>query len=239
MLKKAEHLPLYVSLANIIKERISNQQYQVGSSIPSEAELREEFAVSRTTVRKALKLLTDQNILIKLPGKGTYVSDNRNEVKTKKHQFSSLTDSVERAGKNMATRLISIEDTYGTDEQRSFFHLDATEQLIAINRLRYIDDVSFCLEWIWLPPKFDQLKSADLNRPLYQLLKEQFATIPSTGRKTFKIAFATKEESVLLNVDQNSPLMLIKDFVYDEKGQPLHITSQILRSDKLTYAIDH
>ena len=95
MLKKAEHLPLYVSLANIIKERINNQQYQVGSSIPSEAELREEFAVSRTTVRKALKLLTDQNILIKLPGKGTYVSDNRNEVKTKKHQFSSLTDSVE------------------------------------------------------------------------------------------------------------------------------------------------
>ena len=174
MLKKAEHLPLYVSLANIIKERINNQQYQVGSSIPSEAELREEFAVSRTTVRKALKLLTDQNILIKLPGKGTYVSDNRNEVKTKKHQFSSLTDSVERAGKNMSTRLISVELTHGNDEQRAFFHLGDTEQLIAINRLRYIDDVPFCLEWIWLPPKFNQLKSADLNRPLYQLLKEQF-----------------------------------------------------------------
>ncbi|WP_223897530.1 MULTISPECIES: hypothetical protein [Lactobacillus] len=36
-----------------------------------------------------------------------------------------------------------------------------------IKRLRYIDDIPFCLEWIYLGPKFENIKTGDLNMPLY------------------------------------------------------------------------
>lgn len=240
MLEKEEgHTPLYIHLADIIKKRIDDKKYREGHAIPSEMTLQEEFKLSRTTVRKALKLLSDQNILIKLPGKGTYVSDQGNEVKTQNHHFSSLTDSVKKAGKTMSTRLISVQEVPGQPEQRSFLQLQDDEQLIEIKRLRYIDEVPFCVEWIWLPPKFAGIKKADLDSPLYQLLKKNFMVSPSTGKKTFKITFATREESFLLNVDEKTALMQIKDFVYDNHNLPMHISQQVLRSDKFTYAIDH
>lgn len=239
MLKKTEdHTPLYVRLSNIIKERINEKTYQEGCSIPSEMALQREFSVSRTTVRKALKLLTDQSTLIKLPGKGTFVSNKNNDIQTKNHRFSSLTASVEKAGKKLSSRLISINEVKGTTEQREFFSLPGEQNLTEIRRLRYIDGVPFCLEWIWLPPKYSSIENNDLDFPLYKLLKQKFSVSPSTGTKTFKIVFANHEESFLLNVDESTPLMKINDFVYDEKGFPMHISLQILRSDKVTYAVD-
>ncbi|BDR60062.1 GntR family transcriptional regulator [Lactobacillus xylocopicola] len=240
MLKKSEnHTPLYVRLSDIIKERINNHKYLEGQSIPSELELQKEFAVSRTTVRKALKVLTEQNILIKLPGKGTYVSDQRNELKTPSRKFFSLTESINRTGKKISTRLIDTQEILGNAEQNKFFQLKDGQQLLEISRLRYLDDVPFCVEWLWLPLKFSGLKTADLNLSFHKLLKTNYGIIPGSGKKTFKIAFATREESVLLNVDEEDPLMQIKDFVYDENNSPLYLAQQILRSDKFTYAIDH
>lgn len=100
MLKKSEnHMPLYIDLAKIVKNRIAENKYQIGTKIPSEMELQKEFSVSRTTVRKALKVLSDENYLIKLPGKGTFVSDKRNEIETQNQKFSSLTDSAAKTGK--------------------------------------------------------------------------------------------------------------------------------------------
>ena len=59
------------------------------------------------------------------------------------------------------------------------------------------------------------------------------------SKKTFKIVFANWEESFLLNVDEKTPLMRIKDLVYDDHNHPLHIMQEIICSDKFTYAVNH
>jgi len=232
-------MPLYIDLANIIKNRILENKYQIGKSIPSEMQLQKEFCVSRTTVRKALKILSDENYLIKLPGKGTFVSDKSNEIQTQNNKFSSLTDNAAKTGKRISNRLISIKKVLGSDEQNSFLGINDGQQLIEIKRLRYIDDIPFCLEWIWLAPKFNSIKDEDLNMPLYKVLHKKFNINPGKGMKTFKIVFANREESFLLNVDEKTPLMRIKDLVYDDHNFPLHITQEIIRSDKFTYAVNH
>ncbi|MFC7112176.1 UTRA domain-containing protein [Lactobacillus kullabergensis] len=43
----------------------------------------------------------------------------------------------------------------------------------------------------------------------------------------------------MLNVDKKTPLMRIKDLVYDDHNHPLHIMQEIIRSDKFTYAVNH
>lgn len=149
MLKKSKnHMPLYLSLANIIKNKITENKYQIGKKIPSEMELQKEYCVSRTTVRRALKILSEENYLIKLPGKGTFVSDKSNEIQTQNQKFSSLTDSAAKSGKKISNRLISIKSVAGNDEQHTFLQTTNEQQIIEIKRLRYIDDIPFCLEWI-------------------------------------------------------------------------------------------
>src|SRR5688500_10761186 len=56
-----------------IKKKINEGYYVTAQKLPSEYDLADEYDISRLTVRKAINLLIDQNVLIKLSGKGTYV----------------------------------------------------------------------------------------------------------------------------------------------------------------------
>lgn len=53
-----------------IKAAIFSGALRSGDRLPSEAELARQFAVSRTTVREALRSLTTQNLIVKTPGAG-------------------------------------------------------------------------------------------------------------------------------------------------------------------------
>src|SRR5438046_480421 len=67
--------PKYYKLKEIIREEYS--AWDPGEPIPSEAELCQMHGVSRTTVRKALDDLTNEGLLYRIQGKGTFVAAPR------------------------------------------------------------------------------------------------------------------------------------------------------------------
>ena len=70
-------LPRYYQLVNIIRQKIESGELQPHDSIPSERQLEQLYGVSRTTIRKAISLLTRQGLVYQLHGKGTYVSPRK------------------------------------------------------------------------------------------------------------------------------------------------------------------
>src|SRR6516164_7428856 len=77
MLKRDQRVvPLYYQAQHTISQRISRGEYAPGSQLPSESELSRELGVSRVTVREALRVLAQEGLLVKVQGKGTFVSDN-------------------------------------------------------------------------------------------------------------------------------------------------------------------
>lgn len=64
----------YIMVALALKERILGGEYGIGASLPSERELSERFAVSRQTVRAALRLLREERLVSSRPGAGTVVA---------------------------------------------------------------------------------------------------------------------------------------------------------------------
>jgi GntR family transcriptional regulator len=67
-------VPLYFQLAEILKERIEAGRWPAGGRFPSERELAEEFAISRTVIRPALELLQSDGQLVRIKGRGTFVT---------------------------------------------------------------------------------------------------------------------------------------------------------------------
>lgn len=65
--------PLYRRVAASLRAAIADGTYAVGSPLPTEAELCEAFAVSRHTVREALRRLTDLGLVERRQGSGTQV----------------------------------------------------------------------------------------------------------------------------------------------------------------------
>lgn len=64
---------IFKQLAAILEKRIADGTYEPKRRIPSEAELRAEFDVSRTTVRAAVEILKDRGLVEPVQGKGVYV----------------------------------------------------------------------------------------------------------------------------------------------------------------------
>ncbi len=71
----------YIRIANIVRKNIEDGYLKSGQQIPNENILSEQFKVSRNTVRDAIGLLINENLLVREKGRGTFVSntlENRN-----------------------------------------------------------------------------------------------------------------------------------------------------------------
>jgi len=64
---------LYEGIVEQIESRIVAGDLHVGDQLPSERELSEQFAVSRTAVREAVKILGEKGLIEIRPGRGTFI----------------------------------------------------------------------------------------------------------------------------------------------------------------------
>ncbi len=66
---------MYEQVAQQIQQLIVDEGWPTGSRIPTERELGEQFGVSRTVIREALKALAERGLIAIRPGRGTFVAD--------------------------------------------------------------------------------------------------------------------------------------------------------------------
>jgi GntR family transcriptional regulator len=66
-------VPRYLELAGDLKARIAAGETQVGGLMPTEHDLCQRYAVSRYTVREALRILAEQGLVARRQGSGTVV----------------------------------------------------------------------------------------------------------------------------------------------------------------------
>ena len=73
------NIPLYVQVKQRITDELVSGKWRAGDMIPSEIELANDFKVSQGTVRKAIDALSNEKILVRRQGKGTYVTTHDEE----------------------------------------------------------------------------------------------------------------------------------------------------------------
>src|SRR6201992_1184585 len=82
----SEHRSLQI--ARTWRKEIVDGVYPVGSQLPTEHELCERFAVSRYTIREALRRLRDDNLVSSRPPTGTLVCPTRSSDSYVQHVMS-------------------------------------------------------------------------------------------------------------------------------------------------------
>jgi len=76
---RRKNSPKYLQIAKAISKRITNDTYDIGSTLPTETFFMDEFQVSRQTVRKAVSLLKEWGMASTRHGSGTAVLSKGNE----------------------------------------------------------------------------------------------------------------------------------------------------------------
>jgi len=63
-------------VADMLQQQISTGHYKIGQKLPIEPELMKSFGVGRSTIREAIKILTNSGLLKVQQGVGTFVEQN-------------------------------------------------------------------------------------------------------------------------------------------------------------------
>jgi len=97
--------PLYMQIYNQLREDILTLKYPAGSQLPTEKELCDMFHVSRITSKNALNILADDNLIVRVKGKGSFVSYNAKP----QHEHTKNKQNV------IGLILPAFDDIYGRD----------------------------------------------------------------------------------------------------------------------------
>ncbi len=101
-LRPMSSVTLYSKISEVLAHRIASGSYAVGSAIPTEHELAEEFDASRHTIRAALRQLQDLGLISRRRGSGTIVQAQRANAGYSQ-SLSSLEDLVQLAARTPRT----------------------------------------------------------------------------------------------------------------------------------------
>ncbi|MGM9425102.1 histidine utilization repressor [Hydrogenophaga sp. MI9] len=122
-------LPAYQRVKQHVLERIQNGQWKEGDAIPGEEALAREFGVSRMTVNRAIRELSDEQIVERVQGSGTYVAQQKyqstlvairniaEEIAARGHQHRSELHRLERVKAGEA-----LGRAFGVKPEATLFH---------------------------------------------------------------------------------------------------------------------
>ncbi len=199
MLKREQRVvPLYYQVQHTISQRIARGEYPPGTQLPSESELSRELGVSRVTVREALRVLAQENTLVKVQGRGTFVADNPSVAQPSRNftgYLEDLYDQLER----VSVKQIEINRIPTTDDVRSTLALSEDDkEVVRIKRTRYVDNEPYAFTINVLPWEIgshlneDNLKRSPLVRILEEELKVQISDAYETITGKGKVVLVTK-----------------------------------------------
>ncbi|MPW20316.1 histidine utilization repressor [Paraburkholderia sp. CNPSo 3157] len=128
--KNAQPAARYEQVKQYIRQTIESGERRAGDRIPSELDLVASLGVSRMTVNRALRELTDEGLLTRVSGIGTFVAETKpqstllmiahigDEIRSRGHEYSYQTVLMRRE-----VALVNVSNALGLPPGASVFHV--------------------------------------------------------------------------------------------------------------------
>ena len=210
--------PRYYEIEQALRARIADLEPH--EPLPSDAQLCEEFGVSRMTARNAVQRLVHEGLVYRVPGRGTFVADTAPH-RTATHVLS-FTDEMRRRGRTPSSRVVQTRRRAATTDERDRLR---TDEVVVLRRVRLADGEPVALETATFPaarvaPVLDgDLESESLFRTLVRA-----GIVPTAGRAALSAEAATSADARLLDVKRGEPLLVERRLIRDQSGEPLEWT---------------
>lgn len=208
MLNPKSPVPLYHQLAEILQDRIRSGVYSPGEMIPSEIGLAKQYGIGRPTVRQAMDLLVQKDLIRRKRGAGTFVKKPGPRIDL----FSLAGTSQAFSTKGIPTEIRIIapmsRETVSQDVSNPFHG----ETAFTMSRLTLAQDRPVLLEEIFMDTQlFAGIDSMDLsNRSLAQVVSDQYYLSPRNGTQQFKVENPGTEKACLLEISPKEPVLVVR-----------------------------
>lgn len=196
-------IPLYRKIYNDILSKIQQGIFEKNNLLPSEKEFQEFYNVSRITVRRAVDELQNEGYVVKQPGIGTIVINDKALMNLKGiNSFSS-------ENPNESSVLISFKETTPPLNVRMALKLREEEKVYQIERVRKSNKKIIGFHRAFIPVNLISLSQHDFKHEhasLYRILEVNGVGI-THGYETIESIGSNEVLSNLLEIDINTPIL--------------------------------
>lgn len=228
-------ISIYKQVAKEIEDKVKRGIYVSAQKLPSEAELAQEFNVSRLTVRKAINLLIDKKILVKHPNTGTYVM-NHQKLASGASGLQGFNEVALAKGKTPRTEVIGVFQIDYDSKLWQELEANPDEQIININRIRYLDDLPMTVEDLYIRQKFlpNDLTEVDFEHSIFDLIEQKIDIAYS--HQEIEAVLVDKMMSIAFEIEVGNPMFRATSTVFSVTGVPIMHDISCYRSDEYTFS---
>ena len=219
-------IPAYQRIKNAILDNIHSGKWQAGNAISTEMALAEEFGVSRMTVNRALKELSEERVLERRQGSGTFVAQQQFN-----HTFvevRNIAQDLKSANRDYQAKVVSkrgITAAMLNDELRHKFGLEKMVETFESKKGKSIDSETAVLYEVKIihfadgqPIQFEERWVDALKVP--EFIEQDFSVVNTSdyliaksplerGSYTIRALAAPDEIASLLQIVPQSPTLVL------------------------------
>jgi GntR family transcriptional regulator len=229
-------VPLYFRIESALRERIRSGHYAPMSSFPTEEMLREEFGVSRGTVRLALDALRREGLIVSYAGRGTLVTGHVTRARTLR--FAGSIEELIAHGSETEFRVIESGLAEATAIEAAELKVPEGRPVFRITGLRARGGHRLAAVVVTVPETLGVLMHLPKDAPsppVARLIIEQLGQTIREARQIIAVAVAEQRVASLLGVPVGSPLLEIRRTFYAADATPVEFARSLYPGDKYQY----
>ena len=249
--------PMYRQIADDIRQKIASGKIGPGSRLPTELELRDEYAASRNTVRDAVKWLINLGLVATRPGQGTFVVEKIDPFVTTLSgepttgfgggEGTSYLSEVIGKKRTPTTSRIRVEIQEAAPEIAEKLGKPPGSVVVSRHEKRYIDGTPWSMQTSFYPMEFVDRGAARLTRPddieegVIQYLADMLGIHQNGYRDRIVVRAPDTDETAFFRLPEDGRTSVIQASrtAFDGNGQSMRVTVTVYPADRNQLIFDY
>jgi GntR family transcriptional regulator len=211
--------PLYMQVRDALLERIKDGRWKPGTSLPSEIDLYRQLGVSLGTLRKALGVLESEQLIVREPGRGTYVRDHQAAQALGRFNPIRGPDGAPLRGQITSQKVTLAAPT---PEERVALQLQTGEQVVRIHRIRLLNERPFAFEQVSLSERrFPGLAEGTEFPDELEGLAQDRGVLLARAEAKVRLTPASPAAAQALSLAERAPVLSVERITFDTDHEPI------------------
>jgi GntR family transcriptional regulator len=232
--------PAYQTLREQLRDEIAAGRYRDGSRLPTESELVARHGLSRQTVRRAFQDLVAEGVVYRVPGRGTYASeDGRRYLR----QLGSIEDLMSLSDDTTMEVLSGLRRRVDLDAASRLRLDDDIVYSVVFRRLH--DGVPFVMTTVYLVPSVAQavVASPELGdgavgtQTVIGLLEPHLAEPIAEAAQTITVGSADMLVADAVGCAPGHPMLRVDRLYSNTSGRPVELSVSHFLPEQYTYRV--
>lgn len=229
--------PLYRQIQQLLREQILRGDVSATGRLPSESDLAEQYGVSRITARQAVLELVQEGLVVRYPGRGTFVRD-QGVPEVHSGVLTGFSEEMLAAGRKPGAKVLSVQQTALDAVGAERMQMAPGSLVWRICRQRLADEQVVSYEITWWPQIIGAwLSSHDLTGALHDLVEHGWGVRLARAVESITARQPTSTERKWLELPGGIPVLYVDRVTFDESGAVNHWGCSAYRADRYSYRV--